>query len=483
MNRQRPSGHRPPAAPPPQKKFPWWTIGVIIVCSCLLFGAYVFAENQLSNYDKFHAMRATLTGDVFFGPVYVDNVPLAGKTMQQAKAAISEMLDAQKVGVYELYLETGNQRFRLSSADIPMQWNTDELLQKAYAVGRVGTLEQRHRQVDSISESIFLESAFTYDREAVQGIVDRVTQELHIPDRDATVVAFDVPNRTFTFTDEVVGQRVDGERLLHDVYARLDEKDYGTSVQIPLQTVIPSITRGELERNYKKIAAFTTQTTDEADRNENIRLSAAALNGSMIMPGGTLSFNETTGQRTREKGYREAGAIENGRLIMEVGGGVCQTSTTLFNAMVRADAVIESRRPHAWPSTYVARGEDAAVDWPRLDLIMKNPSATPMFITAWYENRKITVEVYGYSLGDNIRVELESVTTYEKAPTEVVYTYNPNLSIGTTKQLKKPRTGYSVQTYKIWYEGDTEVRREALYKTEYPVINEEYEYNDGNPPT
>jgi len=485
MNRQsqqRPLRPRPPAAPPPAKKFPWWTIGVIIICSCMLFGAYVFAENQLSNYDRFHAMRATVTGDVFFGPVFVDNVPLAGKTMPEARAAISEMLAAQNVGVYELSLELGNQRFRLSSADIPMQWNTDELLQKAYSVGRVGTLEQRVRQVDSIAESIFLTSEFTYDREAVYEIVDRVVQELRVPEKDATVTAFDVPNRTFTYTDEVVGRRVDGEKLLTDVYARLDAKDYGTPVQIPLESVMPSITRAELERNYKQLSSFTTQTTDEANRNENIRLSAAALNGAMIAPGGTISFNETTGQRTVEKGYREAPAIESGRTIMDVGGGVCQTSSTLFNALVRAGALIESRRPHAWPSTYVPRGEDAAVDWPRLDLVMKNPGSTPMFVTAWYENRKVTIEVFGYSLGDNVRIDLESVTTYEKAPTEVVYTYNPNLSVGTKKQLKKPRTGYSVQTYKVWYEGDQEIRREPFYKSEYPTINEEYEYNDGKPP-
>ncbi|MCL1796293.1 MAG: VanW family protein [Clostridia bacterium] len=481
MNRQNPTRRHVPIAPP-VKRFPWWTIGVIVICGCVLFGAYVFAENQRSNYDRFHTMRTAVSGDVFFGPVFVDDVPLAGKTMSEAKTAISEMLAAQNAGVYELFLEMGNQRFRLSSADIPMQWNTDELLQKAYSVGRKGSLEQRIRQVDLISEPIFLASAFTYDREAVREIVDRVALELHVPEKDATVVAFDVANRTFTYTDEVVGQRVDGEKLLSDVYARLDAKNYNTPVQIPLESVKPLITRSELERNYTRIAAFSTQTTDDASRNENIRLSAAALNGAVIMPGGTISFNETTGERTLEKGYREAPAIESGRTVMDVGGGVCQTSTTLFNALVRAGALIETRRPHAWPSTYVPRGEDATVDWPRLDLVMKNPGSMPMFIAAWYENRKVTVEIYGYSLGEGVRIDLESVTTYEKVPTEVVYTYNPNLSVGTTKQLKKPHTGYSVQTYKLLFEDDREVQREPFYKSEYPAIYEEYEYNDGKPP-
>jgi len=202
----------------------------------------------------------------------------------------------------------------------------------------------------------------------------------------------------------------------------------------------------------------------------------------MIAPGGTISFNETTGQRTREKGYLEAGAIENGRTVQEIGGGICQVSTTLFNALLRAGGEIVSRKPHAWPSTYVPRGEDATVDWPNLDLVMKNPSSAPMFLTAWYADQTVTVEVYGLSLGDGVRVELESVTTYTKKPTEVVYTYNGGLPLGTTKKVKEPRTGYTVDTYKVTYLGTQEIAREKLYTSNYRTIYEEYEYNDGNPP-
>lgn len=480
QNRPRTRSQMPPP-PPPKKRFPWWTVGVIIVCGCLLLGAYVFAEDQLSGYERFQTMRSAIAGDAFFGPVYIDSIPLSGKTMQQAQEALAKARDEQP-GVFELYLTAGSLRYRISSADIPLTWNTDSLLKQAYTIGRVGSLEQRYAQVAGLREPVYLTSEFTYDKSAVRAITDRAAQELFIPAHDASVVAFDVPNRTFTFSNDSVGQQVDAEKLYSDVIARLDARAYSEPLAIPLTPIEPSITRAELEKNYTKIASYTTKTTDEENRNTNIRLAAEALNGSMILPGGTISFNETTGQRTPEKGYKEAAAIENGRLKQETGGGVCQVSSTMFNALVRADAEIVTRKAHAWPSTYVNAGEDATVDWPRLDLVMRNTSATPMFITAWYENKTVTVEVYGYSLGENKRIEIESETTYTKEPDEVVYTYNEKLPIGTKQQVKKPRTGYSVQTYKLWYDGDTLAKREPFYKSEYAVIYEEYEYNDGNPP-
>lgn len=478
---KRPPRPRYQQPPRQRKKFAWWTIWVIFLCACVLAGAYVFAEDQLDNYNKFHAMRTAISADTFYGPVFVDGVALSGMTIHEAREALSGARE-EKASAFSLTLETGSIRYTLSAGEVPMSWNTEDLLERAYTIGRVGSLEERYHQIKTLDTPIYLESAFTYDKSAVRDFVDRVAGELYIPGSDAAVVAFDVPNRTFTFADETIGRQVDADALYEAAIEQLADGEYTLPVQIPLAPIEPAITRAQLEKNYTRISTFTTKTTKDDNRNENIRLAADAINGAMIPSGGTLSFNGATGERTKEKGYKEAGAIENGRTIKETGGGVCQVSSTLFNALARADAEIVDRKPHAWPSDYVPRGEDATVDWPRLDLVMRNPGNTPMFITAWYEDQHVTVEVYGYSLGENIRVELQSETTYQKEPSEVVYTYNPNLAVGTTTQIKKPHTGYSVQTYKVRYEGDTEIQKEPFYKSEYRVINEEYEYNDGKPP-
>lgn len=471
----------PPPPPPKKKRFPWWTLAVIVMCLGVLASAWVYAESQFVSYDAFNEKRAVVSGNVFFGPVSIDGITLTGMTMDEAR----EALNAPKVAQAESFavtLTADGETWRISSEDIPMAWDTESLLQKAYMVGRVGSLEQRYQQVTSMTDPVTLTSTFTYDKDAVKSQTDRIASYLTEPSSNATVVAFDVGSRSFTFTDEKAGQTVDANNLYQTVIDALDNGEYGTIIGVHTIEVPPAVTRTALESGYTRIATYTTKTTDNANRNTNIDLAAQALNGKMIEAGGELSFNETTGQRTVDKGYKEAGAIENGRTVQEVGGGVCQVSTTLFNALVRAECEIVSRKPHAWPSDYVPRGEDAAVDWPGLDLVMRNPTGATMFLAAWYEDQTITVEVYGLAREDGLTVDLASETTYSKEPTEIVYTYNENLAVGKTELLKKPRTGYSVQTYKIYLQNGEEVSRETLYKSEYRMINEEYEYNDGKGP-
>lgn len=481
--RSRRPASQPPPPPPPKrkKKFPWWSVAVIVLCLGLLGAAWVYAEGYIGQYDAFNDMRAAVAGDTFFGPVYVDDMLLTGMTMEAARAALSSHAQAQ-AQAFEVILTHGDQKWRISSEEVPMSWNTESLLQRAYMVGRIGSLEQRYQQITTMQEPVYLHSEFTYDKDAVRALTNSVAQSLTVSPVDAAVVAFDVANRNFAYSPDQTGRTVDANRLYQQVIDQLDNGQYGTVIAVETTELPANITLSELQKNYTRIASFTTKTTSDKNRNTNIDLAAQALNGVLIKSGETISFNETTGQRLAEKGYKEAGAIKNGTTVQELGGGVCQVSSTMFNALVRAGAEIVTRRPHAWPSDYVPRGEDATVDWPGTDLVMRNTSDAPMFLAAWYENEKVTVEVYGLSLGEGVSIELESVTTYSKEPTEVVYTYNPNLSYGTQKEVKKARTGYSVQTYKILLQDGQEVSREKFYVSEYRVINKEIQYNSESPP-
>lgn len=477
---------KPLKVPVPQsqknkKRFPWWTLPVIVLCLCLLAAAWVLADEQLVQYDRFNQMRAVVSGNIIHGPVYIDDILLTGMTMDEARAAVSAPREAQ-AQAFEVILTAGESSWRISSKEVPMTWDTESLLEKAYMIGRVGSLEQRYQQITTLDTPVHLYSTFTYDRDVVRMLTETVALNLTVSPVDAAVIAFDVNNRSFAFSDEAAGQTVDANRLYQSVLDKLDNGHYGETIAVEVVPVPPKVTRGELETNYMRIASFSTKTTSDKNRNNNIKLAAHALNGQMISPHGEISFNTVTGQRTPEKGYLEAGAIENGRTVQEYGGGVCQVSTTMFNAMVRANCEIVKRKPHTWPSDYVPRGEDAAVDWPSLDLVMRNPTDAPMFITSWYEDQVITVEVYGLALEGGITIDLESETTYTKQPTEVVYTYNATLPIGTEQLLRKPRTGYAVQTYKVIKKDGVEISREKFYTSDYRMINEEYEYNDGKPP-
>lgn len=242
--------------------------------------------------------------------------------------------------------------------------------------------------------------------------------------------------------------------------------------------VLAEVTKVELMNRFRLVASYTTETTSNRNRNHNIELSAAAINGQTVMPGETFSFNRATGERTAAKGYREADAISGGQSVPEIGGGVCQTSSTLFNAVARANLEIVSRSPHAWPSSYVEKGMDATVNWPGLDFTFRNNTEWPIFIVSYYKNRKVTVEIYGMSLAEGQTIELESqvVRTYE-APSGIKWVQDPSLQPGESKTTVKARKGYEVETYKVWYQNGKEVRREKLCNSTYKAYQETVEYN------
>ena len=166
----------------------------------------------------------------------------------------------------------------------------------------------------------------------------------------------------------------------------------------------------------------------------------------------------------------------------EVGGGVCQTSSTLFNAVVRADLEIVKRSAHSWPSSYVNKGEDATVNWPSLDFVFRNNGDYPVFVIAWYENQTVTVQIYGKLLPNGQTVDLESEVIKTIKPDDaVLYTLDASLPVGTRKAGRKKRTGYVVDTYKVYKDASGNVtEKKKLWTTTYRAMQDEILYNDGS---
>jgi len=325
---------------------------------------------------------------------------------------------------------------------------------------------------------MFLTSEWGYDRIKMRELTDRVAEEISRPSADARLTAFDPTAKAFVSEPERVGIEADADRLYAEVTSALDMKRYDAVIQVQTEVLYPKLRQADIAGLFGRVSSFSTKTTKDRDRNTNITLSAQAINGKVVLPGDTLSFNDCTGQRTPAKGYREAAAIAGGQLIDATGGGVCQTSSTLFNAVMRADLEVVKREQHAWPSSYVPRGEDASVDWPRLDFQFRNNSEYPVFIIAWFEDQQVSVEVYGKLLPSGRAIDLVSTTVKEIAPSnEVVRTYSPDLPYGTQKVAKEKRTGYVVDTYKVYYQDGVEVQRSQLWRTEYKPMQKEIYFN------
>lgn len=459
--------------------FPVWTLIVIALCAALWVGGAKLYSDRMAAYEAYAAISKMAAQDTFFPGVTVDGIDLGGMTRDEAHAFFADR-QMQTASAFSLVVASGEKRWRITSQEVPVTFNADTILEQAYNVGHTGTLEQRASEIQRArDEGVVFVTGYTYERSAVRALVDTIADSLDVAAKDATLDAFDPNNHTFTFTKESAGYRVDRELLHSDILAALDERAYDRVILVQGESVEPQVTLARLEGLFGKISSFTTKTTKDNDRNTNIALSAAALNGRMVLPGETLSFNDCTGQRTGEKGYREAGAIAGGVLVDDTGGGVCQTSSTLFNAVVRADLEIVTRYAHSWPSSYVNKGEDATVNWPSLDFVFRNNGQFPVFVVAWYANQEVTVEIYGQMLEDGQTIDLYSEVTQTLKPSDdILYTLDESLPAGTRKAGRQKRTGYVVDTCKVYYDAEgNELRREKLWTTTYRAQQEEILYH------
>lgn len=441
-----------------------------------------------SDYERHLELIRTLGSDILFPGISIDGVDVGGMTRDQAVQAVGQT-EASGGGDFSILIQVGNATWTVDSTMVPMTRNVAQVVEQAYAVGRSNTTDLRGSRTTPFQERLNAVTAMqsapkafatslTYDRASVRALVDAIANFVNREPVNASVAAFDFNTRQFAFNDDIPGARLDAEALYNQIVGCLDSGTYYATLSAEPQTLLPAVTKAELMNSFRLISSYTTKTTSDSDRNVNVDLSAQAINGVTVLPGETFSFNRTTGERTPEKGYREATAISGGQNVPEIGGGVCQTSSTLFNAVARANLEIVTRSPHAWPSSYVEKGMDATVNWPDLDFKFKNNTDWPIFIVAHYAKREVTVEIYGMTLGDGVTIDLESVVTYTREPPdEPIYVQNASLPAGTQKTTVKARTGYTVETWQVWYQNGREYDRKLLCKSNYRMYQETIEYN------
>ena len=498
---------------PPKKKKPrsgGW-IAVTVICVLLLAGMGLMALPQLTGIryrflpnlamvngslisldaekvELFEECKKELLNDLIYQGIYIDNVHVGGMTRAEAIRAV-EAVNETTEQTFDITVTVGNESWHVNPERVPVSRNVEEVVEKAWAIARGNTGSLRgsggtpfQERVNEVSRLRSWPQTFAtvqdYDRKALRALTDGIVNYVNRDPVNSMVASFDFNTKTFTFTEDRPGAKLDSDQLYTQVASLLDDGVTKKELRVVPEKILAEVTRTELQNRFGLISAYTTSTTNNKNRNTNIQLSAEAINGKTVLPGETFSFNKTTGERTAEKGYKEAAAISGGTTRDEIGGGVCQTSSTLFNAVVRADLEIVERHGHAWPSSYIEKGFDATVNWPGLDFQFRNNTEWPVFILANYANRKVTVNIYGMSLGADVRIDLESeVTRVLAKPEGTNYVVNTSLAPGESKKTVTGRQGYVVDTWKIWYQGSRETKREKLFTTTYKAYQETVEYN------
>lgn len=283
-------------------------------------------------------------------------------------------------------------------------------------------------KVEALLEEIYKgkpKESYTLDtsglEEEVKAEVQAAAKKWDVPAKNGAISGFNKETGTFTYAGEQNGVIIDQDQLTTDILAKLKAKDFQAVIPASAKEVAPEISEAQAKEMYQVIGTYTTTTTSNKDRNRNIELASSAINGLILQPGEEFSFNKTTGQRSEDKGYRPAGAYLNGELIEEPGGGVCQVSSTLYNAVVFAGLTTTERHAHSYEPSYVTPGEDAMVSYGGPDMKFVNNSSSAIAIRTSFADRKLKISIVGIPiLEKGITLSMTSKKTGElNAPTPI----------------------------------------------------------------
>ncbi len=388
---------------------------------------------------------AQLENKTYFDGITIQGVDVSGKTMEQARgalqAAISQELSTIHLSMSE---ETGSWAF--TSADMNISSNVEDVLLEAMAFGRTGTFSENSEDKDLLRESgKDFPITFTPSRDAIinklNAIASEVNQAAIEPQMLATLGDDNKP--VFELQEGQNGRMLDTEATADSIVSLVQQGNYQSAVTPVYQTLAPTQDTAFLQENTKFIAKYTTTFSNSStepipNRVFNIRKAADIINGCVVQPGESWSFNGYVGLRTEEDGWKKANGISGGKeYTLQAGGGICQVSTTLYNALLCGNIEIVYRQKHSIPSDYVAYGFDATVDSSGIDLQFRNSTEAPLYIFVYITKNKessrrldITVALYGQPLPDGVTYKTRSEIIEKSARDDTVYIDDSSIPYG-----------------------------------------------------
>lgn len=396
--------------------------------------------------------------------VFIGGIDVGGLTPAQAKELVRQHLEPRLN--LPVTFHYSSKQWSVRPKDFGAELRLDEAVQAAARIG------QSSAQLDRVRERLSV--ARTGVNVPVEVTVDERKFEAWLETIDRAVGQAPVNARlepTLSGGVRIVpskpGARLDRTGLLQ----RFKEKALDTvsrNVWLTLAPVEAEFTTADARALgiTQVIAAYTTRFDPlERNRTHNIHIAAAAIHGLVLAPGEEFSFNKVVGPRIEEAGFKEAPVVIDGELVPDIGGGICQVSSTLYNAVLLADLKVTQRIAHSIPSTYVPLGQDATVAYDYIDFRFKNDTGSPVMIGAFVQGDQLIVAFYGKEAPfRSARLESELVRVL---PREEVVVLRNDLAPGEQRVVKEGREGYQVNVWRVAVTHDGRTVRELVSQTVY----------------
>lgn len=428
-----------------KKAWLWVTAGLLFF-SLLASGLYV---GRLLSYDR-----------VYPG-VTLEGIDMSNRTRDEVVQIVGVWQKSQREKVVTVSYK--NNTFKVEAQQLDVDFDGAQAVEAVWDYGRAGSWWERLqkiRQAASVSYNVPLK--IKYDENKVSALVDYWREMVDKPPRNAALSM-----TTGGVVPHEEGQRLDVDAL-RPALVKAFTAGEESKLPLPVVAMYPEITVDDILKTgiREMVSVYSTYfNNQDINRTANIKRAANNINGYILYPGNTFSFNEVVGPREIVNGFKEALEIVNGEFVPGIGGGVCQVSSTLYNAAILADLKVVDRTNHSKPLSYVPLGRDATVVYGALDFKFKNNTEMPLMILADVQGNKLMVGLFGQH---RLEKQVDIFTVDQQViPPPVVKKQDPALLAGESKVEKEGAPGYGVTTVRVVSAQGKEIKREILSKDRY----------------
>ncbi|HIT89711.1 MAG TPA: VanW family protein [Candidatus Merdenecus merdavium] len=398
--------------------------------------------------------------------IYIGEFDLSDKTPEDAKREVEAYLEEEKKK--SVTFQIGENKTTITAGELGITWSNEEVIDEAAIIGHSGNIIQKYKTLKDLEENpVYYPLEYSVDRSMVEAVINQQCLQF---DTEPVNASFKRENGEFIVEDGKKGSKLNIEESVELVYDYMENSwnMESASIDLPVEEAEPEYNGEDLKLVKDVLGTFSTDFSSSSEsRAMNLDTGAEKINGSIIYPGEEFSVYEVTHPYTEENGYGYGSAFENGKVVPSLGGGICQVSTTLYNAVLRSELEVTERSNHTMQVSYVKPSMDAAIAGTYMDLKFKNNTDSPIYIEGYTKNREITFTIYGHetrSADREVRYESETTGTLQPG----VRIEASNAAIGSITQTQSPVAGLSAKLWKIVTENGKETRTQVNSSTYYP---------------
>lgn len=418
------------------------TIGILSILLVVgIIAGIMFIKVEAENKEM-------LNNPNIYNNVFIRGLNVSNMSKEQASVVLQNANLDEKIT-----LSYKEKQYIFNKSDFGVTLNKEQAITDAYNVGRVGSEKERLKKIKDLEvnrEDIPIAKVIEDEKAKIK--LTEICKEIEIEPKNATLKR---ENGKFVVLDGNNGLKVDFDSTYEQLESALITQG-DTNIELMAKEIEPQYKASELSKVQHKLGTFSTKYANKGGRDSNriinMQVAASRINGTILYPGEVFSTNKKFGATTKANGYKPAPTILNGKFIDEYGGGVCQISSTLYNAVLYSEVDIVERQNHSLKVGYLDYGYDATLAGDYIDFKFKNSTNYPIYIESYLTDNEVICSIYGYDeRPDNRTLKFENALVEVIEPGPRVVKETNELKEGEEKVEVKPLKGYKYNLYKLVY--------------------------------